>query len=339
MGLRRIELVADAAGRERCTEAVLAAEPIDWWVQPLGASGERAGESCCVVAIIDSGRVEGLLDAISSAFDAGAGLRVVVTSVDATLPPPVEPDDEEGEDDDETETRRISRVELVDALTEQSRLGPRYLWLVALSTVVAAIGLVQGQVAVIVGAMVIAPLLAPNMALALAVTLGDPRLGGRAVGAGMSGIALASLIAVLAGTILAVDPTISEIASRTRVDPLDLALALAAGAAGAMAVTSGLPSALIGVMVAVALLPPLVVAMLLIGAGAWSQAAGALILYSANVAAVNLASIAVFLAQGLSPRSWWEKRRARRLAWAGMLFWILALAGLVALLYLRDARP
>jgi len=94
--------------------------------------------------------------------------------------------------------------------------------------------------------------------------------------------------------------------------------------------------ALVGVMVAVALLPPLMVVALLAGAGEWRGAWGALLLYSTNVASVNLAGIAVFLARGITPRSWWEKRRARRAAWWAMAFWVLALVVLVAGLILYN---
>ena len=128
---------------------------------------------------------------------------------------------------------------------------------VVLSTLVAAIGLVRGDIAVIIGAMVIAPLLGPNVALALAVTLGDGTLAVRALKTIAAGVATAAVVSVLMGVILPVDPSVPEIASRTDASFSDLALALAAGSAGALAFTTGIPTALIGVMVAVALLPPL----------------------------------------------------------------------------------
>ncbi|NBB93517.1 MAG: DUF389 domain-containing protein [Gammaproteobacteria bacterium] len=136
------------------------------------------------------------------------------------------------------------------------------------------------------------------------------------------------MIGLICGWYLKVDPALPEIAMRTRINHLDLILALAAGGAGALATTSGISGALVGVMVAVALLPPLLVAALLAGAGHWPGAAGAALLYSTNIAAVNLAAMTVFLSRGITPRKWWEKSRAKRSAMLFMVLWIVILAAL-----------
>ena len=100
--------------------------------------------------------------------------------------------------------------------------------------------------------MVIAPLLGPNVALSFAITLGDSVLGYNSLKTNLAGILVAFIIAFMLGAILSVDPGIPEIQARTLVSYGDIVLALAAGVAGALSLTSGLPSALIGVMVAVA---------------------------------------------------------------------------------------
>ena len=139
--------------------------------------------------------------------------------------------------------------------------------MVALSTVVAAIGLSHNSVAVIIGAMVIAPLLGPNVALSLGITLGDLSLLRQGLLTALAGIAAALALSVIIGVLLDVDPTLSEMASRTRVGLGDIVVALASGSAGALAFTTGVSATLIGVMVAVALLPPLVTSGLLLGGG------------------------------------------------------------------------
>ena len=197
---------------------------------------------------------------------------------------------------------------------------------VVLSTLVAAIGLVRGDIAVIIGAMVIAPLLGPNVALALAVTLGDGTLAVRALKTIAAGVATAAVVSVLMGVILPVDPSVPEIASRTDASFSDLALALAAGSAGALAFTTGIPTALIGVMVAVALLPPLATTGLLLGAGQIGPAAGAGLLVLTNVACINLAGIVTFLAQRVRPRTWWEEKRAKRATKIAVALWLVVLA-------------
>ncbi len=127
-----------------------------------------------------------------------------------------------------------------------------------LSAIVAAIGLLRGNVAVIVGAMVIAPLLAPNVALALGTALGDIPLVLRSLKMNLVGVGIVFLLSMILGVIFPVDPAGAEILTRTQAGVADIVLALAAGSAGALAYTSGLPASLVGVMVAVALLPPLV---------------------------------------------------------------------------------
>ena len=144
-------------------------------------------------------------------------------------------------------------------------------------------------------------------------------------------MATALVIAVLAGVLLPVDPTVSEIAGRTDVSLGDIVLALAAGAAGTLAFTQGLSAAVIGVMVAVALLPPIVAAGLLVGAGEMALSYGAFLLAAVNVTCVNLAGVVTFLAQRVRPRTWWEAERATRAAKVAVASWIgmLLLLGLL----------
>ena len=206
--------------------------------------------------------------------------------------------------------------------------------MVALSTVVAAIGLHHNSLAVIIGAMVIAPLLGPNVALSLGTTLGDLSLLRQGLLAALAGIAAALAFSVLIGLLLEVDPTLSELASRTRLDASDIVLALASGCAGALAFTTGVSAALIGVMVAVALLPPLVTSGLLLGGGHPTLAMGAFSLFLVNLICVNLAGVTTFLVQGIKPTNWWEKDRAvkaTRIAIALSVVLLVALAGMILL--------
>lgn len=122
----------------------------------------------------------------------------------------------------------------------------------------------------------------------------------------------------------------SEIASRTHAGIYDVLLAVAAGTAGALAFTKGFPTALIGVMVAVALLPPAVTAGLLVGSGRLESAVRALGLLATNVACLNLAALVTFLGQGIQPRSFWDEKKAKKAAGRAVLFW-LALVILLAL--------
>ena len=112
----------------------------------------------------------------------------------------------------------------------------------------------------------------------------------------------------------------------TSVGVLEIILTIAAGSAGALAYTGGLPGVVTGVMMAVALLTPAVSAGLLLGSGHLSLSLGAFLVLLANVIYVNLAGVIVFLDKGVRPRTWWETRKARSAThvkpfWSGVCWW------------------
>jgi len=199
-----------------------------------------------------------------------------------------------------------------------------------------AIGLLKENVAAIIGAMVIAPLLGPNVALSLATTLGDTDLARRALKANLVGLLVALLMAAATGVVFHVDTDLVEIKSRTVVSIGDIALALAAGSAGALWFSSRTTRSLIGVMVAVALLPPLVVFGMLLGSGDFHLARGALLLLLTNIIGINLSGVVVFLAQGIRPLKWWEAEKAKRATRRAILLWTVLLLGLVAVIILSQ---
>ena len=95
----------------------------------------------------------------------------------------------------------------------------------------------------------------------------------------------------------------------------------------------GLPSALIGVMVAVALLPPLVTFGMLLGLRlSRTCTGGALLLLSVNIICVNLAGVATFLFQGVRPRTWWEENRAKKSTRIAIFIWTLLLLILIVVI-------
>jgi hypothetical protein len=132
-------------------------------------------------------------DTLVNYYGSRNGFRLISLPVEATIPPVQHAVANDNGNGDATpnggSAQRISREELYEDLAQASRLTPVYAVMVALSTVVAAVGLIRGDVAVIIGAMVIAPLIGPNVALSLACTLGDPDLAKRslrAIGVGVT---------------------------------------------------------------------------------------------------------------------------------------------------------
>jgi uncharacterized hydrophobic protein (TIGR00341 family) len=288
--------------------------------------------------------VEPITDAVLDRFDGESSFRLSILSVEATHPTLPEPETEEDPAPQEERSwsprfGRVSREELIEDIQGAAKTTPVSMIMVVLSTIVACVGLIKGSAAIVIGAMMIAPLLGPNIALALGTSLGDFEMIKRAIRSNLSGVFLALLIATVFGLVLSGDLSTGEIDSRTVVDLGDLLLALAAGAAGAIAFTSGAPQVVVGVMVAVALLPPTAVCGMMLGTARWADASEAALLTATNVVCINLSATGVFLLQGVKPSVWWEKERARGAGIRAMVAWTIALVILAALIVLTDLAP
>jgi uncharacterized hydrophobic protein (TIGR00341 family) len=214
-------------------------------------------------------------------------------------------------------------------------LTSTYVILVVLSTIVVAIGLLEDNVTVVIGAMVIAPLLGPNIALALAAALGDTELIWKSLKTGTVGFVVALGLSALIGKLWHLNFDSRELLARTDVGLDSIALALASGAAAVLSLSTGLPSVLVGVMVAVALLPPTATMGLMLGAGKFDLAMGAGLLLAVNVVCVNLSAKVTFLARGIKPRTGLEKQKARQSMTTYIVLWVVTLLILIVAIYLR----
>ena len=278
--------------------------------------------------LVSDDKVQPVLDALQMAIESRKGAYVAVIPVETVLPRPREAERQE------EDAAIASRESLYISVEKGARLDADFLVLVLLSTIVATIGLIEDNVAVVVGAMVIAPLLGPNLALGLGTALGDLGLMGRAVRTNLAGLALSLTLAILIGLVMPLDLSSHELMARTDVGFDSVALALASGAAAVLSMTTGLPSVLVGVMVAVALLPPAATLGLMLGSGNVHLAFGAGLLLAVNVVCVNLASKLVFLVKGIRPRTWWQKEKARQSMATYLALWAVSLLVLLYAIYL-----
>ena len=332
MALRLVELILPVGNEQHVNEILEGMDIEENWV--LKVSEKRT----MYRILLPSEETESLTDRLDQRFHNLDGYRIIVHSISASLPRPKEKEEKQDVDREAGEEPkrkgRIGREELYTETSGSTKLTKVYLVTVALSVVVASVGLVKDNIAVIIGAMVIAPLLGPNMALSLATTLADVKLARLSIRTLTIGILLASALSLTLGYLLNVDPGTPEIAARTEVGLGDVGLALASGIAGALFLTIGVSTALVGVMLAVALLPPLVTFGLLIGSGNYDLATDALLLFMTNLICVNLAGVLTFVAQGVWPRAWWEADKARRLTIVAICIWCALLSLLTALIIL-----
>jgi len=274
-----------------------------------------------------------VLDKLQQTLGKNTDWRIVILPVEAVLPRPKK-DPEPTEPQSEQETRE----ELYEDIARSAEGGANFYLLAVLSTIVAAIGLLTDNIAVVIGAMVIAPLLGPNIAFAFGTTLGDKELMTSATRTNLSGVAISIAISGLLGAIWPHADFGHELLSRTDVGYDSIALALASGFAAALSMTTGVSTALVGVMVAVALLPPAATLGIMLGVQKFGPALGAALLLAVNVICVNLSAQITFIVKGFGPRTWWQKRRAKswgRLNLIVLVAFLLILAGLI---YLRQTQ-
>ena len=240
---------------------------------------------------------------------------------------------------EEKSEERIAREELTSKAADLAPATWSYAALTVVSAVIATAGLLLDSPAVIVGSMVIAPLIGPAMAASVGTVVDDQELFRRGVGLQIAGLGLAVMsaaaFAFLVKNLFLVPPglDVTEIpAVRERLLPdfLSLVVALGAGVAGVISLSTGVSTALVGVMIAVALIPPAATVGIGIAWGLPAVSLGSGVLTLVNVLSINLAALAVLWYMGYRPAYWFREDDAR----ASTLKRFLALAAAIAVLSL-----
>jgi len=239
------------------------------------------------------------------------------------------------------ERRAEVQVKLRDSCTPDFD----FFLLTVLSAVIATLGLLTNSAAVIIGAMLVAPLMSPIIGIGLASLTGDARLfrdSGVALGQG-------ALLAILMAVVLAWGnrylPFVTlhelpvEVLSRTRPSPIDLTIALAGGMAAAFALAMpSISAALPGVAIATALMPPLCTVGIGVAMGRWDVAGGALLLFLTNAVTIAFAAMLVFFALGFTVKREAGRRVPRALAIsAGFTLILLVPLTFLSASFFRDA--
>lgn len=280
-----------------------------------------------------------LVDAIQSALSAQTDWRLTILPVETTVPLPRDEEEERERHEKAAENRigGMTREEIWNTVQQSAKFDRTFVMFVVLSTVVAALGMLTDSVAVVVGAMVIAPLLGPNLAFSVGVALGDVQLVGEALVTNAAGLLLALVLSVGIGLAWSGGLDSQELLARSDVRFDGMAIALASGAAAALSLVTGVSAALVGVMVAVALLPPTSAIGIFLGTGQFALASGAAMLLAVNIVSVNLAAHSVLFWRGIRPRTFFEAKKARRGRIMSATIWVTLLVLLAALLWLRHA--
>ncbi|WP_247002860.1 TIGR00341 family protein [Halosolutus gelatinilyticus] len=232
-------------------------------------------------------------------------------------------------------SRQVLRTK-ADELTPPFRI---YAVMLLISAVVATAGLLADSPAVVIGAMVIAPLLGPALASSVGIVTGDRHLkstGFRYQAIGVTMVVAASIgLAVLARA-AGLEPSGVDIVVATeleeRVSPnlFSIAVALGAGIAGILSLTRGFSEAIVGVMIAAALIPPSAAVGITVAWGMFGAAIGATALVVVNLLSINLAALGTLWVAGYRPQGLFEVSPTRRPTYAYATIFSIALLVLAA---------
>ncbi len=343
--MKIIEVIAGAGHHDTILGIAEQQQVEDIWFGPNNEDGRISAH-----LLVRPENRQKVLDALQTILHNADNYRVLIIPLDAALPKPVEQEiealsekpltvEQQEEENKERERKKsalmTTREEILTQVEKETQLDNNFILLVILSAIVAAIGLLENNLAVIVGAMVIAPLLGPNIAFSLGASLGETKLVIESLKAIFVGISIAILFSIGIGLIWPGNFDSMELMSRTDVAYSGTAIALASGAAASLSLVSGTSSVLVGVMVAVALMPPAVTIGLMLSIADYNHALGAALLLAVNIVCINLSAKLVFLFRGIKPRTWLDAHKAKQSRLLYIVIWIVLLALLFVMIYLR----
>jgi uncharacterized hydrophobic protein (TIGR00271 family) len=232
------------------------------------------------------------------------------------------------------------RVEIIRRVRRGTRPGPDFYVMISLSAMIAALGLLLNSAAIIIGAMLIAPLMIAVMGIALGIVQGNARVLLGATRTTLQGALIAVLIGTLVGLLVPEPQPGIEILARAQPTLLDLVVALASGAAGAYALCRhDVSDALAGVAISVALIPPLATAGIGVRLADGEIVYGALLLFATNVIAIVAAGGLTLLLFGFQPPPTREVRtQVFRRGIATTLVLLVAISVPLGILTIRSLR-
>lgn len=311
----RLVQITIPAGKRETLLSTLDDEGIDYVVADETSGREYAG----IVHIpLPTNAVEPVLESLRAAGLDDSSYTVVMEANSVVSRQFEQLEKEYAEEKDEDQIARDELVAAADSLAPSTRT---YVIMTVVSALIATAGLLLDSPAVVVGSMVIAPLVGPAMAASVGTVVNDREMFARGLRLQVAGLLLAIVTAfVFAFAVreinlippLADVTTIPEVRERVAPDFLSLIIAIGAGIAGIVSLTTGVSAALVGVMISVALIPPAAT----VGIGlAWGQPVvsfSSAVLVLVNVLSINLSALVVLWYSGYRPKHWFRRSDAKR---------------------------
>ncbi|QKG94165.1 TIGR00341 family protein [Halorubrum salinarum] len=321
------------AGKRAAVVRALDDEGVDYVV-----TDETSGREYTAVATfpLPTAAVEPVLDRLREA-GIDESTYTVIVAAETVISRRFEALEEQYEEDADHGGDRISREELQAKADDLASGLGTYVLMTVISAVIATAGLLLDSPATVVGSMVIAPLIGPAMSAAIGTVVDDEALFRRGVRMQVLGVAVAVLAATLFALALrslalvppGLDPLeLAEVSERLAPNVLVLVVAVGAGVAGIVSLMTGVSATLVGVMIAVALIPPAAAVGIGIAFRIPRLVLGAGIIVAVNVLSINLSALVVLWYEGYRPQRWFREDDAR----AAFLKRAAVLAAAIALL-------
>ncbi|WP_245646631.1 DUF389 domain-containing protein [Sphingomonas soli] len=187
----------------------------------------------------------------------------------------------------------VDHDDVLRQIAEDSGWSGRYAFLIVVSVAISLLGLLMPSVAVLIGAMLLSPLMMPIIGLGFGIATLDTREMRRSATALIAGSLIAILLSVVFVWLSPIQTITSEIAGRTRPTLFDLLVALLSAVAGAYALIRGRGGTVVGVAIAIALMPPLAVVGFGIATWNWAVFSGSLLLFLTNAITITLTAALV----------------------------------------------
>ena len=214
----------------------------------------------------------------------------------------------------QVKTKAKKLIEEYESLIEPNvSFNKNLLFMIVIAAGVAVVGLFANNASLVIGAMLISPLLGPVSAFSFNTAVGKTN---KMVKSLISGLILLSAVIATGALLTAIAlqitdlPLTGEILSRTEISPVFLAVAIALGFAGGIAMSTNIPGILVGVAIAAALVPPATVSGIGIALWDFDMFSSALTLTGANIIGLVLGMMVIFFIVGVTPRKFYEKEKA-----------------------------
>lgn len=326
--MKRIEISVEEEGSDKVEQVLLSSQ----LTYSRVSSSSEMGRICFFQTTVTDAALDSTLDRISAAMDLRkSDNQIIVLDVLAYVSTKLRNVEKKSQ-----ETRTKSPVELIaQPLNQYLKITRHPIIMILLSTVVVLAGLYLDNIPIIIGSMLLSPLLGPISASIVNGSLGRTTRLVKAEGIIFLLVAISLILSAMVSFTLSHLTSITlsqQIVSRANPPVFEVIVALALGTAAGLALTTKLPETLVGVAIAAALLPPLGVAGIYLGLGSFHAFFNAFVLTMIYLFGLKIGGIAYLRLSGITPRKFYEQKKARTYSLVSLALFSVILAVLIVAL-------